>query len=104
MIFSHVAVIPGPGRALYSYVERSHVAVVDEQRSVEPRPGGFGRLGTVAVFVGAVAAVIAGATLWLLLTDPVAVAIAVDGGEISPLVQQLAELLYNAFSALLSYL
>ena len=67
-----------------------------------PRAGG--RVATVAVLVGVVAAVVAGATIWLLLTDPVTVANAVDSGEISPLVLSLAEILYNALVGLLDYL
>ena len=63
-----------------------------------------GRVATVAVLVGAVAAVVAGATIWLLLTDPVTVANAVDSGEISPLVLSLAEIIYNAIVNLLDYL
>ena len=54
--------------------------------------------------IGVVAAVIAGATIWLLLTDPVTVANAVDEGEISPLVRQLAQVIYNALAGLLDYL
>jgi hypothetical protein len=63
-----------------------------------------GRVATVAVLVGAVAAVVAGATIWLLLTDPVTVANAVDSGEISPLVLSLADIIYNALVGLLDYL
>ena len=40
--------------------------------------------------VGVVAAALAGATIWLLLTDPVTVADAVAEGEVSPLVRELA--------------
>jgi hypothetical protein len=39
-----------------------------------------------------------------MLTDPVTVANAVDEGEISPLVRQLALILYNAVAGLLQYL
>ncbi len=63
-----------------------------------------GRVASVAVLIGVIAAVIAGATIWLLLTDPVTVANALDGGEISPLVQQLALVIYNALAILLDYL
>ena len=63
-----------------------------------------GRVATVAVLIGAVAAVVAGATIWLLLTDPVTVANAVDSGEISPLVLSLADIIYNALIGLLQYL
>jgi len=65
---------------------------------------GFDRVTSVAVLIGALAAVIAGATIWLVLTDPVTVASALDGGEISPLVLQLAEVIYNALAGLLDYL
>ena len=66
--------------------------------------GSFDRLTNVAVLIGIIAAVIAGATIWLLLTDPVTVANAVDEGEISPLVRQLADVIYNAIAGLLNYL
>ena len=66
--------------------------------------GRVGRAASVAVLIGVVAAIIAGATIWLLLTDPVTVATAVDEGEISPLVRQLAQVIYNALVGLLDYL
>lgn len=56
--------------------------------------------GTVALL----SALVAGATIWLMLTDPVTVADAVDTGEVSPLVRQLAGVLYNALAGLLRYL
>jgi hypothetical protein len=61
-------------------------------------------VASVAVLIGIVAAVVAGATIWLLLTDPVTVATAVETGEVSPLVRQLADVLYNAIVGLLDYL
>jgi len=51
-----------------------------------------------------VSAVLAGATIWLLLTDPVTVADAVETGEVSPLVQELVGVLYDALRGLLRYL
>ena len=63
-----------------------------------------GRAASVAVLIGVIAAVVAGATIWLLLTDPVTVANAVDEGEISPLVQQLAQVIYDALARLLDLL
>lgn len=56
--------------------------------------------GTVAVL----AIQIAGATIWLLLTDPVTVAESVNQGQVSPFVEQLASVLYSAFQGLLKYL
>jgi hypothetical protein len=54
--------------------------------------------------VGLLAAVIAGATIWLLLTDPVTVAESVDAGEVSPLVGTLAQRILEALRGLLKYL
>lgn len=54
--------------------------------------------------VGLLATIMAGATIWLLLTDPVTVAESIDAGEISPLVRQLASALYGALVGLLRYL
>lgn len=63
-----------------------------------------GRVASVAVVIGFAAAIVASATIWLLLTDPVTVANAVEEGEISPLVEQLAEVIYSAFVKLLELL
>ncbi len=54
--------------------------------------------------VAALSAVMAGATIWLLLTDPVTVADAINQGEVSPLVRALAGVLYDAFQGILKYL
>jgi hypothetical protein len=54
--------------------------------------------------VGVLALLIAGATVWLLLTDPVTVAESVDAGEVSPLVRSLAGAIYEALRGLLKYL
>ena len=55
-------------------------------------------------FVAVVSIVLAAATIWLFLTNPVTVANAVNEGEISPLMRNLAEVLYQALSGLLKYL
>ena len=66
---------------------------------------GLQRLG-VSLFglVAMVSAVLAAATVWLLLTNPVTVATAVNEGEVSPLVRELAQVLFNALAGLLKYL
>ena len=64
----------------------------------------IGRVASVAVVIGVLTAIVAGATIWLLLTDPVTVANAVDEGAITPLVAQLAEVIYSALSRLLDLL
>jgi hypothetical protein len=58
----------------------------------------------VGVLVGVVAAVAAGATIWLLLTDPVSVAGAFDGREASPLVLRVADIVFEALLRILDYL
>lgn len=65
---------------------------------------GMGRAASVAGLVAILAAIVAAATIWLVLTDPVTVATSVEDGEISPLVRQLAQVLYNAVAGLLDYL
>jgi hypothetical protein len=65
---------------------------------------GLDRVTSIAVLIGGIAAIIAGATIWLLVTDPVTVANAVNEGQISPLVERLAEVLYEAIAGLLRYL
>ena len=65
---------------------------------------GFDRVTSVAVLIGVLATIIAGATIWLVLTDPVTVATALDEGEISPLVRQLAKVIYETMAGLLDYL
>jgi hypothetical protein len=54
--------------------------------------------------IALVSIVLAAATIWLFVTNPVTVANAVNEGEISPLVQQLAQVLLKAFSGILKYL
>ena len=63
-----------------------------------------GNLFSLVGIVGLLAAVVAGATVWLLLTDPVTVAESMDSGQYSPLVQSLAGSLYDAIVRLLKYL
>jgi hypothetical protein len=69
------------------------------------RHSGLGRFSFSLVgLVGLLAAIIAGATVWLLLTDPVTVAESVDSGEMTPLVRSLAGSIYEALVRLLRYL
>jgi hypothetical protein len=64
----------------------------------------FGRIVSVGVLIGALATTIAGATIWLLLTDPVSMTNAVDRGDVGPLVLRLARAIYEAMAGLLDYL
>lgn len=63
------------------------------------------RFGMSLVGVAAIlAATLAGATIWLVLTDPVTVVDAVSEDDITPLVRDLAAVLYEALQSLLRYL
>ena len=48
--------------------------------------------------------IVTGATIWLLFTNPVTIANAVNEGEISPFVRDLARVLLEALRGLLKYL
>jgi hypothetical protein len=65
----------------------------------------FQRL-SVSLFacVAIVSVALAAATIWLFLTNPVTVATAVNEGEISPLVRNLAQVIYQALAGILKYL
>lgn len=65
----------------------------------------YQRLG-VSLFglIAFVSIVLAAATVWLFLTNPVTVATAVNEGEVSPLIRDLAQAIYNALAGLLKYL
>jgi hypothetical protein len=54
--------------------------------------------------IAIVSIILAAATIWLFLTNPVTVANAVNEGEISPFVRDLAEVIYNALRGILRYL
>ena len=76
---------------------------MDIQRQ-RPTSGLSNRLFSLVGIVGLFAVVIAGATVWLLLTDPVTVAESMDSGAVTPLVQSLAGSIYDALVKLLHYL
>ena len=55
-------------------------------------------------FIAIVTVVLAAATIWLFLTNPVTVANAVNEGEVSPLIRDLATVIFDALRGLLKYL
>jgi len=61
---------------------------------------GVSLFGAVAL----IAVVLAVATVWLFLTNPVTVATAVKEGEVSPFIRELADVLLRALQGLLNYL
>ena len=65
---------------------------------------GMDRVVGIGVVIGALAVIVAAAVIWLLLTDPVTVATTLETGDVSPLVRQLADVIFTAISGLLSYL
>ena len=65
---------------------------------------GLNYVASIAGPIGVVAAIVAGAAIWLVLTEPLTIANAVGSGEISMLVRQLAQVIYEAMAGLLDYL
>ncbi len=61
---------------------------------------GLSLFGAIAMLV----IVVAVATIWLFLTNPVTVATAVSEGEVTPFVRDLADVLLKALEGLLKYL
>ena len=59
---------------------------------------------SLAAVIGIVATALAGATIWLLITQPVTVADAVAKGEVNPLMRAIAGALYNALAGVAKYL
>ena len=57
----------------------------------------FGAIAVVSI-------VLAASTVWLFVTNPVNVANAINDGDVSPLVRDLAAALFNALRGLLRYL
>ena len=54
--------------------------------------------------IAIVSIILAAATIWLFLTNPVTVANAVNEGDVSPFVRELAQVLYDALRGILKYL
>ena len=90
------------GRARLILPQGRNMDVLDPPQDNPDR--GLDRVTSLGVLIAIMSAVVAGAVIWLVVTDPVTVASAVEGGEVSPLVRRLAEVLYNALSGLLAYL
>ena len=54
--------------------------------------------------IAVLAAIFAAALIWLLLSDPVTVADAVETGEIAPLFRAVMDVIYQAILTILDYL
>jgi hypothetical protein len=65
----------------------------------------YQRIGiSLFALIAVVSIVLAAATIWLFVTNPVTVATAVNEGEVTPFVRNLAEVIYNALRGILKYL
>ena len=59
---------------------------------------------SLASAIAFVSVILAGATIWLLLTDPATVVTAVNEGEITPFVREIAQAIFSALKGILRYL
>jgi hypothetical protein len=59
---------------------------------------------SLTALIAALSALLAGATIWLLLTDPTTIASALQQGDVSPIAGALADLLIDACRAMLRWL
>jgi hypothetical protein len=63
------------------------------------------RIGvSLFTLIALVSIVLAAATIWLFVTNPVTVANAVNEGDVSPLIRNLAQVLLAALGGILKYL
>ena len=54
--------------------------------------------------IGLLAATVAGAAIWLLVSDPVSVANAVSAGDVTPIMRAIGSVIVDALKGLFRYL
>lgn len=59
---------------------------------------------SLVAVIGLLAATIAGAAIWLMVTDPVTVANAVSTGDVTPIMRAIGAVILNALQGLFQYL
>jgi phosphotransferase system glucose/maltose/N-acetylglucosamine-specific IIC component len=59
---------------------------------------------SLVAIIGIVAATLAAATIWLLVTDPVTVSTAVSTGDIEPFMRAIGDVIFDALRGLFGYL
>ncbi len=59
---------------------------------------------SLVAIVGLVAATVAGATVWLLVSDPASVATAVSSGDVTPIMRAIGTVIFGALRDLFRYL
>ena len=59
---------------------------------------------SLVAVIGLLAATVAGAAIWLIVSDPVTVANAVSTGDVTPIVQAIGAVIFDALKGLFKYL
>jgi hypothetical protein len=59
---------------------------------------------SLVAVIGLLAATIAGAAIWLMITDPVTVANAVSTGDVTPIMRAIGEVIFDALKGLFQFL
>jgi hypothetical protein len=59
---------------------------------------------SLVAVIGLLAATIAGAAIWLIVSDPVSVANAVSTGDVRPILQAIGAVIFDALKGLFKYL
>jgi len=59
---------------------------------------------SLVAIIGLLAATIAGATIWLLVSDPASIANAVSTGEVTPAMKAIGAVIFDALRGLFKYL
>jgi multidrug resistance efflux pump len=59
---------------------------------------------SLVAVIGLLAATIAGAAIWLIVSDPVSVANAVSTGDVTPIMQAIGAVIFDALKGLFKYL
>ena len=59
---------------------------------------------SLVAVIGLLAATIAGAAIWLIVSDPVSVANAVSTGDVTPIMRAIGAVIFDALKGLFKYL
>ena len=59
---------------------------------------------SLVAVIGVLAAAVAGAAIWLMVSDPVTVANAVSSGDVMPIMQAIGAVIFDALKGLFKYL
>ena len=59
---------------------------------------------SLVAVIGLLAATVAGAAIWLIVSDPVSVANAVSTGDVTPIMRAIGAVIFDALKGLFKYL